>query len=52
MTRLVQQVIIEVGAATMQDKGKVMGRLMPQVQGKADGALVNTLVSRLLESGA
>ena len=52
LTRLVQQVIIEVGAATMQDKGKVMGRLMPQVQGKADGALVNTLVSRLLESGA
>ena len=52
LTRLVQQVISEVGAATMQDKGKVMGRLMPQVQGKADGALVNTLVSRLLESGA
>ena len=52
LTRLVQQVISEVGAATMQDKGKVMGRLMPQVQGKADGALVNFLVSRLLESGA
>ena len=52
LTRLVQQVISAVGAATMQDKGKVMGRLMPQVQGKADGALVNTLVSRLLESGA
>ena len=52
LTRLVQQVISEVGAATMQDKGKVMGRLMPQVQGKADGALVNALVSRLLESGA
>ncbi len=52
LTRLVQQVISEVGAATMQDKGKVMGRLMPQVQGKADGALVNSLVSRLLESGA
>ena len=52
LTQLVQQVISEVGAATMQDKGKVMGRLMPQVQGKADGALVNSLVSRLLESGA
>ncbi len=52
LTRLVQQVISAVGAATMQDKGKVMGRLMPQVQGKADGSLVNTLVSRLLESGA
>ena len=52
LTQLVQQVISEVGAATMQDKGKVMGRLMSQVQGKADGALVNALVSRLLESGA
>ena len=34
LTRLVQQVISEVGAATMQDKGKVMGRLMPRFRAR------------------
>lgn len=50
IVRLAQQVITEVGAAEGKDKGKVMGRLMPQVRGKADGALVNTVVTELLES--
>ena len=48
---LVRQVIGELGASTLQDKGKVMGRLMPQVRGKADGAAVNALVTQILESG-
>ncbi len=51
LTQLVQEVIRQVGAETIRDKGKVMGRLMPQVQGKADGAQVNTLVTRFLEAG-
>jgi len=29
-----------------------MGKLMPQVKGKADGNAVNDLVTQLLESGA
>ncbi|MCH8281262.1 MAG: GatB/YqeY domain-containing protein, partial [Chloroflexi bacterium] len=33
-------------------KGKVMGRLMPQVRGRADGTVVNDLVTQLLESGS
>jgi uncharacterized protein YqeY len=28
-----------------------MGRLMPQVRGRAEGAQVNTLVTQILESG-
>lgn len=40
----------EVGARGPGDKGRVMGRLMPQVRGKADGALVNTVVTELLEA--
>lgn len=51
LTRLVEEVIGQVGAVNIRDKGKVMGRLMPQVRGKADGALVNALVTRRLEAG-
>jgi uncharacterized protein YqeY len=47
---LVQDVIGEVGAAGPRDKGKVMGKLMPQVRGKADGAEVNRLVTEILDS--
>lgn len=47
---LVRQVIAEVGAGGPSDRGKVMGRIMPQVRGKADGSQVNAVVSRLLES--
>ena len=52
LTQLVQDVINQVGAETIRDKGKVMGRLMPQVQGKADGAQVNAIVTRFLESSS
>ena len=50
LARLVQDTIREVGATTARDKGKVMGRLMPQVRGRADGNEVNALVTQLLES--
>lgn len=50
LAQLVQDTIKEVGATTARDKGKVMGRLMPQVRGKADGNEVNALVTQLLES--
>ncbi len=51
LVALVRQVIAEVGATTERDKGKVMGRLMPQVRGKADGTEVNALVTQMLEAG-
>jgi uncharacterized protein YqeY len=46
------QVIEEVGAAGPRDMGKVMGRLMPQLKGKADGRLVNQVVRELLAQKA
>ena len=52
LTQLVQNVIKEVGATSVRDKGRVMGRVMSQVRGKADGAEVNAVVTQLLESGA
>ncbi|MDP3062480.1 MAG: GatB/YqeY domain-containing protein [Chloroflexota bacterium] len=45
---LAQKVIAEVGARGPTDKGKVMGRLMPQVKGKAEGSLVNQVVTEML----
>ena len=36
------------GATSKQDIGKLMGALMPQVKGKADGKLVNQIVMRFL----
>ena len=49
ITQLAQQVIQEVGARGLADRGKVMGRLMPQVRGKTEGAEVNAIVAELLE---
>jgi len=51
LLQLVRDVVKEVDASTPRDKGKVMGRLMPQVRGRADGTVVNDLVTQLLESG-
>ena len=47
---LVKAVVAEVGATSGRDKGKVMGKLMPQVRGKTDGAIVNQVVTEMLES--
>ncbi len=50
LTQLIKQTAAEVGAASPQDKGKLMGKLMPQVRGKADGAVVNQMATEYLES--
>ncbi|MGN0156044.1 MAG: GatB/YqeY domain-containing protein [Lachnospiraceae bacterium] len=34
---------------TVKDKGKIMKELMPLVKGKADGSLVNKIVSEILQ---
>lgn len=36
---------LELTTPTAKDKGKIMKELMPKVKGKADGKLVNELVS-------
>jgi hypothetical protein len=47
-----RQAIQETGAKGPAEMGKVMGRLMPQLRGQADGALVNQVVRELLEAAA
>ena len=48
LTALAQQVIRDVGAQGPADRGKVMGRLMSLIKGKADGRDVNEVVAALL----
>ena len=49
---LARQVVIEVGATTIRDKGKVMSKLMPQIRGKGDGNVANEVVTQLLSGEA
>jgi len=46
--KLVVEAISKTGAKTMADIRKVMGILMPQLKGKADGSLVSKLVKESL----
>ena len=47
---VVASVLAEMGldATTAKDKGKIMKNLMPKVKGKADGKLVNEIVSAFM----
>ena len=49
---LARQVVTEVGATTIRDKGKVMSKLMPQIRGKGDGNVANEVVTQLLSGEA
>ena len=40
--------VLEQYAPKMMDKGKIMKNLMPKVKGKADGKLVNEIVSAFM----
>lgn len=50
ITKLVKEAIIQTGASSVADLGKVMGALMPKTKGKADGALVSGIVKKELTS--
>ena len=43
-----KSIIVDVGASTMADIGKVMGKAMASLKGKADGSLISKLVKDLL----
>ena len=49
LARLVDQAVTASGASGPKELGKVMGRLMPQVKGRADGNEVRRLVLERLQ---
>ena len=47
-----QKAIVETGATGPKEQGKVMQKLMPELKGQADGAMVSRVVSELLKPKA
>ena len=47
---LVREAVSEVGARGPGDKGRLMGKLMPMMRGRADGSVVNEVVTGILEA--
>jgi uncharacterized protein YqeY len=48
LEQIVRSAIAETGAASPADLGRVMGRVVPQTKGRADGKALSDLVRRLL----
>jgi len=48
ITEMARHAIAEAGATGPNDLGKVMGRLMPQIRGRAEGAEVRQVIAELL----
>ncbi len=49
LEKLVHDAVTESGVKTRQEMGKVMGLLMPQIKGKADGGIVRQMVEKILQ---
>ena len=49
--KLIADAVASTGAAGPADMGKVMGAIKPKIAGKADGALVSSLVKAALSGG-
>lgn len=48
LEEIVRKVVDEVGATSMKDMGKIMGKAMPLVNGRADGKRINEMVKKIL----
>lgn len=49
LNELIGRAIRETGASAPKDLGRVMGWLMPQIKGKADGTMVRKIVEQRLQ---
>ena len=51
LTKIVVESITEVGASSIQDMGKVIGKVMQRVAGRSDGGTVSAIVKEKLSNG-
>ena len=49
LLKIISEAVQQVGAKSMKDIGMIMKVVLPQIKGKADGRLVNTLIKRIFE---
>ncbi len=48
ISQLVKETVAELGVTSKKEMGKVMAALMPKTKGRADGRIVNQIVSSIL----
>lgn len=48
VAEIVQRIVTEMGATSMADMGKVMGKASAELAGKADGKLISGIVRKIL----
>ena len=48
LTEIVKKAVADTGASSVRDMGKIMGAVLPQVQGRADGRMINEIAKKLL----
>ena len=48
LKKRIQEILVDIGAQSPRDMGKVMKIVIPEFKGKADGAIIKDLVSELL----
>lgn len=48
IVEIVQQIILDTGASSAKDMGKVMSAAMAKLKGRADGKLISSIVKRKL----
>ena len=48
--KVIESIIIQTGASSMKDMGKVMGMVSKQLAGKADGKTISTIVKKSLSA--
>ena len=45
---IVKEAIVETGAASIKDMGKIMSSVMPKTKGRADGKMINEIAKAML----
>lgn len=48
LEEIVAKVITNVGAQSMKDMGKIMGKVLPEVKGRADGKRINEIAKKIM----